>query len=83
MSEQWEFKEPSEAEMAEFEVQRARRDKISKRIGDFLLLGHCMLSKTCPECGVWCCFAASPGGTWRADGAAARQGQEGVLHGLH
>jgi uncharacterized Zn finger protein (UPF0148 family) len=52
--EEWVHKEPTEAEMAEFEEQRARRNKISKRIGDYLLLGHCMLSKTCTTCGVCC-----------------------------
>jgi hypothetical protein len=47
-----EWQPPTAAEQAVLESQRKRRDAISKRIGDCLLLGYTMLSRSCPKCNV-------------------------------
>jgi len=41
---------PSEAELKVLAAKRERSDKISKRIGDYLLKGYKMLATTCPVC---------------------------------
>lgn len=41
---------PSEAELKVIAARRERSDKISKRIGDYLLKGYKMLASSCPEC---------------------------------
>ena len=48
------WRPPTAEEQKALEEKRARRDAISKRIGDCLLLGHAMLSRSCPACGVRC-----------------------------
>jgi uncharacterized Zn finger protein (UPF0148 family) len=73
MDSEWEYKEPSPEELQEMEAKREKRDKISRRIGDCLLMGYCMLATSCPVCGVrfimmngmfmtlrLSCFAARP-----------------------
>jgi len=41
---------PSEAELKVLQAKRERNDKISKRIGDYLLKGYKMLATSCPVC---------------------------------
>ena len=42
---------PSEAEQKVLAARRERSDKISKRMGDYLLKGYKMLATTCGVCG--------------------------------
>ena len=42
---------PSEAEQKVLNARRERSDKISKRMGDYLLKGYKMLATTCRICG--------------------------------
>ena len=42
---------PSEAEQKVLNARRERSDKISKRMGDYLLKGYKMLATTCGVCG--------------------------------
>jgi len=44
------WKPPSEAEMKVLAAKRERNDKISKRMGDYLLKGYKMLATNCPQC---------------------------------
>eukprot|EP00088_Acartia_fossae_P070181 TRINITY_DN932_c0_g1_i3.p1 TRINITY_DN932_c0_g1~~TRINITY_DN932_c0_g1_i3.p1 ORF type:complete len:284 (+),score=62.65 TRINITY_DN932_c0_g1_i3:52-903(+) len=41
---------PTEAELKVLAAKRERSDKISKRMGDYLLKGYKMLASTCPIC---------------------------------
>ena len=48
----FEWEPPSEAEMKILEARRERSDKISKRMGDYLLKGYKMLGSVCEMCDV-------------------------------
>ena len=41
---------PTEAEMKVIQARRERSDKISKIMGQYLLKGHKMLDRLCPQC---------------------------------
>ena len=45
-----EWKPPTEEEMREMEKRRARSNKVSKLMGEYMLKGYRMLDKNCPIC---------------------------------
>jgi len=46
-----EWKPPSAEQLAEIEKRRARSNKISQLMGQYMLKGYRMLDKSCPICG--------------------------------
>ena len=46
-----EWKPPTDAELKVINARRERSDKISKKMGEYMLKGHTMLGSSCSVCG--------------------------------
>ena len=44
------WKPPTDAELKVINARRERSDKISKKMGEYMLKGHTMLASTCSVC---------------------------------